>query len=280
MCQSTTTQTVEKIHVAPAAGTWTDPMPESKEEQLEFFKREGFLIIRNLLSPDEVAELKQELDRLALNHESLPRIREGYDLEPDQGGERKVPAFRKIGGITDLSDAFSRLMHHERVLDVLHPLMGPKIQLWRDVCMMKPARVGREKPWHQDSSYWPWEPMNLISAMTALDDATPENGCLQVIPRTHLEALQHYGGELRVDIEGDMQERTVYVPLKAGDCLLFHSLLLHGSEPNPSENDRRVCIISYKNDRVDFIGKGEERACAVVSTRPDATWSPDKAISS
>jgi len=276
----TTTLSTESLHVDPAAGVWTEPMPETLDEQLDFFRREGFLIIRNLLAPGEVDDLKAELERLAQNHESLPRIREGFDLEPNQDRERQSPTFRKIGGITDLSDAFERLRNHPRVLDVLHPLMGPRIQLWRDVCMMKPARVGREKPWHQDSSYWPWEPMNLISAMTALDDATPENGCLQVIPRTHLEALQHFGGELRVDIEGDLQDQTRYVPLKAGDCLLFHSLLLHASEPNPSDKDRRVCIISYKNDRVDFIGKGEERPCTEVSNRPDAAWSPDKAIGS
>jgi len=106
----TTTISKESIPVAPAAGVWTEAMPESPDEQLAFFKREGFLIIRNLLTQDEVAQLKDELDRLAQNHASLPRIREGFDLEPNRDGSR----------------------------------------------------------------------------------ATPENGCLQIIPRNHLEALQHY----------------------------------------------------------------------------------------
>jgi ectoine hydroxylase-related dioxygenase (phytanoyl-CoA dioxygenase family) len=242
-------------------------MPEAFEDKVAFFEREGFLIIPNVLGAAEVAELDQELRRLAANHATLPRIREGFGLEPNQDGSRPTPTFRKIGGITELSPAFDRLCKHPRVLDLLHAIMGPTIQLWRDVCMMKPARVGREKPWHQDSSYWPWEPMSLVSAMTALDHASPENGCLQIIPRTHHDALQHYGQELQVDIEGDLQARTVYVPLKAGDTLLFHSLLLHASEPNHSDQDRRVCIISYKTPKVEYIGKGDERDCPMVSQR-------------
>lgn len=280
MTQPAPLSDTEAIDVLPAAGVWTDPMPEAFEDQLAFFRREGFLILRKTLGAAQITRLKEELARLAREHAMLPRIREGFGLEPRQDEGREAPTFRKIGGITDLSEPFEALMRHPRVLDVLHPLMGPRIQLWRDVCMMKPARVGREKPWHQDSSYWPWEPMNLISAMTALDRATPQNGCLQVIPRTHTEALQHYGKELRVDIDEAMQARTRYVPLEAGDTLLFHSLLLHASEPNRSAQDRRVCIISYKNDRVDFIGKGEEQACPTVSNRPDQAWSPEQALPS
>jgi len=213
MAQSTTISPSEAIEVLSAAGVWTDPMPESFDEQIEFFKREGFLIMRGVVDADGIAEMKADLDRLAREHDSLPRIREGFDLEPNQDGKRPMPTFRKIGGITDLSPPFAKMMRHPGVLDVLHALMGPRIQLWRDVCMMKPARVGRENPWHQDSSYWPWEPMNLISAMTALDDASPENGCLQVIPRTHTQVLQHYGKELMVDIDEPMQAKTLYVPL-------------------------------------------------------------------
>jgi len=132
---------------------------------------------------------------------------------------------------------------------------------------MKPARVGREKPWHQDSVYWPWQPMQLVSAMTALDDALPENGCLQVIPGTHTAEVRHYGQELRIDLDDAQQAQTVYVPLRAGDTLLFHSLLLHGSEPNHSNQDRRVCIFSYKTPDLKYIGKADERECKPVSSR-------------
>jgi len=257
----------EQIEVKPAASVWEGPDPTDLAEQVEFFKTNGFVILRNVLSSDDLKELENELNRMARDYKNLPRIREGFDLEPNQDKTRDTPTFRKIGGITDMSDAFNRLLRHQRILKLGHAIMGPEIHLHRDVVMMKPARVGREKPWHQDSVYWPWKPMRLVSAMTALDDSTPENGCLQVIPGTHIKEVQHFGKELQIDIDDAMQAKTIYAPLKAGDTLLFHSLLLHASEPNKSENDRRVCIFSYKPADLEYIREGEAPEPILVSKR-------------
>ena len=119
--------------VQPAATTWTAAMPRSLEDRIAFFKREGFLVLRDLIDAAQVQALKDELDRLAREHETLPRIREGFGLEPTQDGGRSIPTFRKMGGITDLSEPFHAHMRHPRVLEILHALMGPRIQLWRDV---------------------------------------------------------------------------------------------------------------------------------------------------
>lgn len=257
--------------VLPAADVWSAPMPETMSDRVEFFRENGFLLLRNLLDAAEVAALKAETDRVAREWESITPVREGFGMEPTQDQKRVTPTFRKIGGINAYSDTFAAVLKHPVILDHLHPIIGETILLWRDVVMMKPARVGREKPWHQDSSYWPWDPMRLVSAMIALDDATPENGCLQIIPGTHKKPVQHYGDELQIDLDEQMQARTLYVPLEAGDCLLFHSLLLHASEPNRSEHDRRVLINSYMPDDLEFIGKGEpKRDQPVVSVRPGA----------
>jgi hypothetical protein len=244
------------VEVGPAVASWKDPMPEERRDQVAFFRREGFLILRSLLNSEERLELVREVVRMASDWTAMPNIREGFDFEPKQHPGRKVHALRKIGGVTELSPAFARLMRHPVVCALMREIMGAPIQLFRDVVMMKPAQVGREKPWHQDSVYWPWQPMDLVSAMTALDDADETNGCLQIIPRSHQKELQHYGRELQVDI-GDLRDQTFYVPLRAGDTLLFHSLLLHASEPNRSNRDRRVVIISYKRPSLRWIGKGE-----------------------
>jgi ectoine hydroxylase-related dioxygenase (phytanoyl-CoA dioxygenase family) len=109
--------------------------------------------------------------------------------------------------------------------------------------------------------------MNLVSAMTALDDASPENGCLQVIPGTHKVEIKHYGEELRIDLSPQQQAQTFYTPLRAGDTILFHSLLLHASEPNTSNQDRRVCIFSYRPEGLTYIGKKVEGQAPLVSKR-------------
>lgn len=246
--------------VKPAAHVMDWPMPATVAEQADHFRREGFVVLRGVLGRDELAALDRSLDDIIDRRESLQPVREGFQLEKRPDAARGRPAFRKIGGVADHSEQFARLMRHPRILPLLHAIIGPKILLYRDVCMMKPARVGREKPWHQDSVYWPWIPMELVSAMTALDDATPENGCLQVIPRTHLTQRQHYGSELQLDLTDEEQAQTHYVPLAAGDVLLFHSLILHASEPNHSDRDRRVTIFSYRSPELEFIGKGNRDA--------------------
>jgi ectoine hydroxylase-related dioxygenase (phytanoyl-CoA dioxygenase family) len=110
--------------------------------------------------------------------------------------------------------------------------------------------------------------MRLVSVMTAIDTTTPRNGCLQVIPGSHHAVLPHHGREKRIDPTEAQQARTLYIPLEAGDMLVFHSLLLHASEPNRSEQDRRVCINTYKSPELRFVGKpGQRSSCKLVSVR-------------
>src|SRR5262245_16862532 len=77
--------------VKPARNVWTDPMPTDRQEQVEFFRREGFLILRGVLSREELTELDNEINRMAENHQTLPKVREGFDLEPKQDPTRKLP---------------------------------------------------------------------------------------------------------------------------------------------------------------------------------------------
>ncbi|HEY8154876.1 MAG TPA: phytanoyl-CoA dioxygenase family protein [Myxococcota bacterium] len=258
----------EPVDVRPAASVWGGPNPVERDEQVACFQREGFVVLEGALGPAELEELDREIRRLSRDHASLPRIRAGFELESVQDAERGLPVFRRIGGVTELSEAFGRLLVHPRVLDLLHDLIGPRIELWRDLLMMKPARVGREKPWHQDSAYWPWRPMRLVTVMTAIDAATPRNGCLQVLPGSHGAALPHHGREKRIDPTQELQARTLHIPLAAGDMLVFHSLLLHASEPNRSGQDRRACFNTYKSPDLVFVGRPDQRrACSLVSVR-------------
>lgn len=257
-------QTVE-VHSAPTV--WTETCPTNLDEQIEFFNENGFLILPQIITADELKELDDELTRIVVNYKEMPKIREGIQIERNQDPTRQARAFRKIGGLVELSEPFARLMRHPKIIDVIHAIIGPKLQLWREVAMMKPARVGREKPWHQDSVYWPWEPMNLVSATTALDDATPENGCLQVLPGSHKQKLQHFGDELQVDLDQDMHARAVYIPIKAGDTLLFHSMILHASEPNHSDHDRRIVIMAYMSPDLKYTLEGNPPDLPFVSAR-------------
>jgi len=79
-------------------------------------------------------------------------------------------------------------MLKRKLVGILQDLLGPDVLLFRDILMLKPAKVGSKMPWHQDSNYWPIH-RRLCSAWTALDEATTLNGCMRVVPGSHTRGL-------------------------------------------------------------------------------------------
>jgi ectoine hydroxylase-related dioxygenase (phytanoyl-CoA dioxygenase family) len=132
--------------------------------------------------------------------------------------------------------------------------------------MLKPAFHGSAHGLHQDSAYWPMDPPALVTVSIALDDATPENGCIQVIPGSHRWGLQAWGRIAR-DRDEPLTDREdvdlsgrVDVPLKAGSALLFHSLIVHGSGPNNSPRSRNTALYAYFPPTVRYVpGAGGPR---------------------
>lgn len=251
----TTRLTTRVSRVGPASAVWADQAAIRTQGPAAYFARTGLLVLPGLLSPTQVERCSTEIDRVVADLSPMPNVRvigkrsprdPSYDLEdlPDATGRTPV---RKITGFGQLSDVlFHSLVAQPALLAALHLVLGRRIELYRDALMLKSAQVGQEKPWHQDAVYWPFRPMRLVSAMIAIDRAAPENGCLQVVPGSHHQVAEHHkvDWELQVDPAGRERD-AVYVPLEPGDCLIFHSLLLHASEHNTSTLRRRVSITSY-----------------------------------
>jgi ectoine hydroxylase-related dioxygenase (phytanoyl-CoA dioxygenase family) len=142
-----------------------------------------------------------------------------------------------------------RWLMHPAVLDLVEPLIGPNILLFASHFLCKPPGDGQRVPWHEDSSYWKgqWEPMEVATVWLALDDSDLENGCMQVIPKTHLNGYSEYVPVLNeqavfsTEIKpGTFDEKTA-VPciLKPNHASLHHAKEIHGSAPNKS--NRRRC---------------------------------------
>ena len=125
---------------------------------------------------------------------------------------------------------------------------GGAAKLIQDMALMKPPHVGREKPWHQDNAYFLYEPLDaVIGTWIALDPATAENGCMHVIPGTHLAGPKPHHHERDCQLPDDQVdvERDVIVPLRPGGALFFSSLLHHGTPPNTSASRRRALQFHY-----------------------------------
>ena len=232
-------------------------------QQLESYQELGYLLIEDLVSQEEVVALRNRLREYT--HEG--RSTEGLQIQIEprvQRGELKVEhigdGIRKVDSLVQTDDLFQKLGLHENLLNVLIPILGSDIKMFRNSLLLKPPEVGSQKGWHQDSPYWAIEPMELCSCWFPLDDATLENGCMMVIPKGHkLGALPHIAVTDDFVIDPNALEglESVAVPMKAGSGLFFHSLIPHFTAPNRSQNWRRAIALSYMSSRSKYIGNGE-----------------------
>ena len=238
-------------------------------EQKTFFEEEGYLIVEDVLSEDELAACHEEIDRLHRLSEELesagdPKFAQ-FQREPYAEGVNRpdgLPVLRKIENTREISAFFRDLSVHPNLLRVLGGLLGPDLLLFRSTLMLKPAFHGSAHAPHQDSAYWPIEPPALVTVSVALNDATTENGCFNVFPHSHKWGLKDWGHiaqaqDADLTYENDLKATPpIDVPLKAGSALFFHSLMVHGSGPNKSPHPRNTALYAYFPPHVRYVPKG------------------------
>ncbi|MCC6445103.1 MAG: phytanoyl-CoA dioxygenase family protein [Armatimonadetes bacterium] len=232
-------------------------------EQLEGYERDGYVVIEGLVAPEMVEALRARAREYTHGGRPLGSVR--AQVEPKVArGELQVAhpgdSFRKLEGLVEGDDLFQKLGLHENIVSVIEQIVGPDIKMFRNALMLKPPEVGSAKGMHQDSPYWPIEPMELCSCWFTLDDATPENGCMAVLPGWHKKGpLPHVNVTDDYVVEEGLYDpaQMALVPMKAGGGLFFHSLLPHYTAPNRSKSWRRAIALSYMSARSRHTGEGE-----------------------
>jgi phytanoyl-CoA hydroxylase len=257
-----------KMGVAMLAG-----LGEAERQQAE---RDGYFLVENLLSPEECRRYIERLEDYAHGRRPLPPS-VAIQREPRvaRGELAAAPGedVRKISGVAgrdDLpgDDLFRALVLKPEIVLRMQALMSPNLKLFRADVLMKPAAVGSAKGMHQDSPYWPIEPMALWSCWLPFDPATLENGCMMVIPGSHRRGpLPH----VRVQDDYIIPEEhydaaeAIAVPMKPGTGLFFHSLLLHGTAENRSPMPRRAVTMSYMAAESRYTGRPPKPAYLGIS---------------
>ena len=148
------------------------------------------------------------------------------------------------------------LMSNPKILDAIESLIGGEI-FSNPVYNTRPKVPGVAAgavPWHQDKSYWPDANSNpVITAWIPVVDATMENGCLHVWPRTHKTQVLSYHNETysgtgytEIDDEHLVHARAVPIPLEAGGCILFNDRCVHMSTPNNAKTVRWSVDLRYQ----------------------------------
>lgn len=201
--------------------------------ELEQYHRDGYVVPDFTLPEETIASIREDHDRLLRRHPEFS------DYCP------AVLAY-------ELS--FLNYARVPEILDMVEQVLGPDFALWNSSFFAKPACNGRKTPWHQDGEYWPIRPIATCTVWIAVDDSTPENGCLRVIAGSHKDKrLRPHRTNERdaVTLKQELPE-TEYelsqardIVLKAGQISLHDVFLVHGSEANTSPHSRRGMTLRY-----------------------------------
>jgi ectoine hydroxylase-related dioxygenase (phytanoyl-CoA dioxygenase family) len=234
-------------------------------EQYDRFQQDGFLAIEEFLTPDEVERTRDDIARVCEEKAALTHDEGGFNLEKVGGGSNfdgeivATGRLRKIQGAAFEVPAVQDVFTSGKMLDCMEDLMGPEIYYHSSKVMFKPARGGAAKPWHQDAAYWRQYESKQITVWIAIHDASEENGCIWAIPGSHkLGLIPHVKAELQVEESRIDLDQAIPVPVPAGGLLIFHSLVLHASRKNESDQPRWAIICDYDcvpNPAIDAKGR-------------------------
>lgn len=221
------------------------------EAEVRRYLDEGYLPVAAVLTPEQVAEALAGLRALLLDPQ-------GADVEFEawaQGrldtldGDERFDAVRKFMWFVDWNEQLRRLSQDERLLAVIRRLAGSDdVVMLQDMALLKPPGGGREKPWHQDNAFFNLDPDTpTVGVWIALDPATPDNGCMHVIPGSHRDGpAPHFKRRDWQICDDDVQtSRDVVVPLPPGGALFFNGLVHHGTPANRTNLRRRAVQFHY-----------------------------------
>ncbi len=224
-----------------------NPNRSLTQDQIDSFRREGYVTIGPLIDEELVEELRSEYDRLFEEARASSKYR---NLSADGGAAQRVDEgageeMLQIMQMCERSLTFRRLLYHAPILDIAEDLIGPNIQLFHDQALFKPAYHGGPIHPHQDNAYWRCLPANLVSCWLTLDDVDVSNGAMHLMPGSHLQAIGHDRGDVLLNA-GDFDKDAAHiVDLPAGGALFHHCQTLHFTPPNHTDRQRRAFAIHF-----------------------------------
>jgi len=208
------------------------------------YHKDGYVLIKGMLDPEETTLLARAA------REDRVMDQKSFGKGDGEGGTIRLSLWNHP---TDT--IYGMIARSESVVGTAEKLLDDEVYHYHSKMIMKDAKIGGAWAWHQDYGYWYQNGVlfpHLTSAFIAVDRATKENGCLQVIRGSHhLGRIEH---TLTGDQAGADQTRVdevlkrlelVYVEMDPGDALFFHANLLHRSDQNHSDNPRWSMICCY-----------------------------------
>jgi phytanoyl-CoA hydroxylase len=246
---------------------------------IDCFHEQGYLVVENAFSRDAVQDaLEGLLYLLSGQHPTFTGVmyeKKAQGIPVEQlATEARQDYVRKFMWFVEHEARLKAMAEDPQLLDLVTRLIGESPALFQDMALLKPPRIGREKPWHQDHAYFDLPlTATVVGVWIALDEATTENGCMVIYPGSHRQGpVVHFNRrDWQICDTYDRFNGACAVPLKPGGALFFHSLLHHGTPANVSTQRRRAVQFHYapasaqktsKEERLTIFGEeGKDVTC-------------------
>ncbi|MBP6507900.1 MAG: phytanoyl-CoA dioxygenase family protein, partial [Opitutaceae bacterium] len=242
-----------ELYQPVATGFGVDHFEDIGPREIEFYRENGYLLVRQAFTAKETADALQGLlDLIAGKRPDFTGLlfeAKAKELIPTLSPEQRQDYIRKLWYFVEFDARLKALSHHPKLLGIVQTLIGDKApHMFQDMALIKPPRLGREKPWHQDKAYFDFPLATpVVGVWIALDEATVENGCMQILPGRHKDGpkIHFQRRDWQICDNQMLGTQSAAAPLKPGGLLLFDGLMPHGTPHNSSPNRRRALQYHY-----------------------------------
>ena len=225
-------------------------MTRVTEAELAAYKRDGYLLVEQALTGDQLNRLREIVDDFVAGARGVSASDSVYDLETTHRPDD--PRVRRIKLPHTHDPFFMELARSPSVTEPVRQLIGPNLRLHTSKINLKAAGYGAPIEWHQDWAFYPHTNDDILAAGIFLDDVGEDNGPLMVLPGSHTgPILDHHADGVfcgAIDATSAGLDLTAAKPVlgKAGSMSLHHVRLIHGSALNLSGRQRRVLFLEIR----------------------------------
>lgn len=225
------------------------------EKDIQQFYDQGYLTLEAFFQGHKLRRFLALLDELTRKGESMSQPDGHFSLELDENGEHLTGMLHKVQGVCVVEPKMLKIAGDDELLNAAESLVGPNIDVFGTKFFPKLPRCGTSTKWHQDNYYFATNSDRIVSCGIYFHAADRENGCLRVIPRSHVDQIiaQHNsipnrkGKQVQVD-----ESQAVDVVCPAGTVVFFSANLLHGADDNTSARCRYSTAWHYLPEDLDL----------------------------
>lgn len=234
-------------------------------EQIEYYQTNGFIVIEDFLSPDELQHWRSAVMEAVNERGGRKMPDKDLKIGEDDGINEDADYFGKVFdqllNLWQTNDKVKEIMFDERIGEMAAKLADVKgIRIWHDQALFK-RPWANPTAWHLDTPFWSFADKKAISIWVALDDATLENGCLYFIPGSFKETTYEFKAigknmDAVFEVYPQFAKTAPFVAkMKAGSCSFHNGLTIHGAGPNMTPGFRRAMTCAYMPDGNVFNGQ-------------------------